>query len=112
MKLMISSQGESLESVPNLRFGRCPYFIQYDPSDESCQVYKNKAVAESGGAGVAAAQFMIDHDITAVISGRFGPNAYRALSAAGIKMFTFDQSLQTIQEVINAYQNNLLTEVA
>ena len=111
MKLMITSQGESLESLPNPRFGRSPAFIKYDLSDMSWKAFRNDAVSQSGGAGVAASQFMINHDISAVISGAFGPNAMRVLSAAGIKMFRFDQTLRTIQEVIDAYINKALSEV-
>ena len=112
MNLMISSQGESLESPPNARFGRSPVFIKYDLSDDSWQSFNNEVVNQSGGAGVAASQFMIDHDIGAVVSGAFGPNAMRALSSAGIKLFTFDRTSQTIREIIDAYKNETLTEVS
>ena len=112
MLLMISSQGDSLHSQPSLRFGRAPYFIQYDLNSDEWAAYQNKAVMESGGAGVVAAQFLSDHQTDVALSGRFGPNAHQALSAAGIQMQTFDGQYETVQDVINGYKSGNLTGVS
>lgn len=106
MKIMISSHGDTLQSQPNLRFGRTETFILCNLDEDSWEVFDNPAVTASGGAGVAAAQFLIDHSTKVAISGRFGPNAHQALSAAGIKMLTFNDSHDTILSVIEAYRNN------
>lgn len=111
MILMISSEGDSLQSNPSLRFGRAPYFIAYNTEDDTSEVHSNEAVFAGGGAGVAASQFLIDHKASAALSGAFGPNAARVLSAAGIKMLTFDGTYKTIQSVINGFKENLLIEV-
>lgn len=111
MILMISSNGETLESQPSLRFGRAPYFIQFDLEEDTWQAHTNEAVHERGGAGVASTQFLVDHKANAALSGSFGPNAFSALSAAGIKMWSFDGSYETVQSVIDAYKDNRLVEV-
>jgi predicted Fe-Mo cluster-binding NifX family protein len=111
MIILITSEGENLESRPCLRFGRTPFFIKYNLDDNSWEPIHNKATMESGGAGVAASQLLIDHQVSAALSGRFGPNAYRALSSAGIQMYTFDGSYQTVQNVIEGYINNQLKAV-
>lgn len=108
MIILISSQGETLLSQPSLRFGRAPFFIEYNMTNDEWSAYRNEAVKESSGAGVAASQFIIDHHPSAVISGRFGPNAQRSLSFAGLQMFTFDESYETIQSVIEGYKQNRL----
>lgn len=108
MNIMISSQGETLQSQPNPRFGRTPIYIQYNTDDGSWEAFTNPAMDQRGGAGVAASQFLIDKKADVAISGRFGPNAYRVLSAAGIKMLTFDEDSNTIQEVIDHYKNEKL----
>jgi len=108
MTIIISSQGESLESQPSLRFGRAPYYIEYNLSTDEWKTHKNSAVKESSGAGVAASQFIIDHRPSAVVSGRFGPNAQRALSYANVEMLTFDASYETIQSVIEGYNSGQL----
>ncbi len=110
MILMISSQGETLESQANPRFGRTPYFISYKLDDHTWEAYANQAVNQRGGAGVAASQFLIDHGAGAAISGSFGPNAYQVLQSAGIKMLTFENISLTVSDVIDAYQNGQLKE--
>lgn len=110
MIIMISSQGENLQSQPNLRFGRTPFFIRYDLEADTWDSLPNSATGASGGAGVSAAQLLINQKASAALSGRFGPNANQALSSAGIKMFTFDASCQTVEDVINRYKNNDLKE--
>ena len=111
MLIMISSEGKTLESQPSIRFGRAPNFIKVNLNEDHWEAYQNPAIDQRGGAGVKAAQFMLDQKITHVLTGRFGPNAHQALSAAGIKMITFDSSCNTVSEVIEAFKNNLLTEV-
>lgn len=108
MKIIISSQGETLESQPSLRFGRAPFYIEYDLSNDEWEAYMNEAVKESSGAGVVASQFIIDHHPSAVISGRFGPNAQRTLSFAGVKMFSFDETYETVKAVIEGYKSDRL----
>jgi len=110
MIIMISSQGNTLQSQPSLRFGRSPFYIKYNLSDDAWSAHKNEAVKESSGAGVAASQYIINHQASTVLSGRFGPNAQRALSYSGIKMLTFDETYETIQSVIDGYKSNRLKE--
>jgi predicted Fe-Mo cluster-binding NifX family protein len=109
MIVIISSQGDTLDSKPNPHFGRSPTFISYDTEKDTWNAFDNPAVSEPGGAGVSASQFAVDHHASAVISGRFGPNAFRALNSAGIQMFTFDPSCDSIADAIQAFKNNLLT---
>lgn len=111
MIIMISSMGETLESQPNPRFGRTQTFILYNLDEDTWKALENPAITASGGAGVAASQFLVDHGAQVAISGRFGPNAHQALRAAGIKMLTFDDAHDTIRSVVEAYKtNNLSTE--
>jgi predicted Fe-Mo cluster-binding NifX family protein len=110
MHLMISSQGQTMESKGNPRFGRTPFFIKYNTEDETWKAFENPAQSHQGGAGVAAAQFLINQKAVVAISGRFGPNAHATLSAAGIKMVIFSDPDQTIQDLIKAYQQGLLEE--
>lgn len=109
MIVIISSQGNTLAAKPNPHFGRSPMFISYDVDKETWKAFENPAVNEPGGAGVSASQFAIDHHASAVISGRFGPNAYRVLSSAGIQMFVFDPNCESIEEAIKAFTDNSLT---
>jgi predicted Fe-Mo cluster-binding NifX family protein len=111
MILMISSQGMTLDSLPSPRFGRTPYFIRYNLETKTWQAYPNEAANQSGGAGVAAAQFLIDHGAGSAISSRFGPNAHQALKAAGLAMYALQPGVSTIAGVIEAFEREQLEEI-
>lgn len=87
MKIAVTAMTPSLEGEIDPRFGRCPYFLIVDTETMEYQALENPAQQAFGGAGVQAAQFVSSQGVEAVISGHFGPNAYQALRAAGIKVY-------------------------
>ncbi|MFZ5858671.1 MAG: NifB/NifX family molybdenum-iron cluster-binding protein [Chloroflexota bacterium] len=87
MKLIISISGNKLESPFDPRFGRAAAFCLVDSETGEWTVHENPALSASGGAGVQAAQFVAKLGTQAVISGAYGPNAFDALSPAGIEMY-------------------------
>jgi predicted Fe-Mo cluster-binding NifX family protein len=87
MKIAITAGEPGLETTLEPRFGRCDYFLIVDTESQKWESMQNPAAEAMGGAGPQAAQFLADQDVEAVISGEFGPNAYSALEAAGIRMF-------------------------
>ena len=87
MKLTITADGPQLEAQFDTRFGRCVYFIFVDTETKAWEASPNPAINASYGAGTQAAQFIANQGAQAVISGHFGPNAFEALDAAGIKMY-------------------------
>ncbi len=112
MILFISSQGNSIEDQVSGIFGRCPWFIRYDSEDESWQALQNPAPSQAHGAGVSAAQFLIDNGCQAVISGRFGPNAQQVLSAAGIEMLIFENETLKASDIIQLWREGKLQKTA
>ena len=108
MIIIISSQGQTLESKPSPRFGRTPVFIKYDLESDDWEALNNPAATEQGGAGIAASQFVIDQGVSDVISGNFGPNAYQVLKTAGVLMWSINQDHGSVQAVIDAYKNSEL----
>ncbi len=88
MKVAISSNGDTLQSNVDQRFARCPYYIIYDTDSGSFEAVNNESSMAGGGAGIQAAQRISDMGIGAVISGNIGPNAFRVLSAASIKIYS------------------------
>ena len=103
MKIAISSSGKTLDSPLDPRFGRCAWFLVIDPADMSYEVFDNQNAAQSSGAGIQAAQFLADKNVSAVITGHIGPNAVQTISAAGIEIFAQEQG--TIKEVVEKYKN-------
>ena len=109
MKLIITAQDASLEAQVDRRFGRCMWFILFDTETNLWEAFQNPGVNQSGGAGVAAAQFVVDQKADVVISGDFGPNASRAFQAANVEMRRFTDSTTTVQEAVDHFvQGKLL----
>ena len=103
MKVIITAQDCTLESHVDRRFGRCPWLILFETETKQWQAFENPGVTQSGGAGIAAAQFVADQNAEVVISGDFGPNAARAFSAAKIEMRKFADEIETVQDVVDQF---------
>jgi len=102
MKIAISAGGNLLSSEMDERFGRCVYFIVLDTdSADNFVAIKNGAIDAGGGAGIKAAQTVIDAGVQAVVSGNFGPKAYDALSAADVKLYAV--SAPTVKEALTLF---------
>lgn len=91
MKIAVTSSGKENTSPLNPRFGRCEYFIIVDTETKEWTAVDNPAIGARGGAGTQAAQFIANQGAEAVISGRYGPNAFTALEAAGLQAFVSTQ---------------------
>lgn len=88
MKVAISIEvGSDLRAQVCPSFGRAPRYVVHDSETGGLTVLENTAASGAHGAGTGAAALMAQHGVETVISGRFGPNAYQALKAAGIRMF-------------------------
>ncbi len=108
MILLISAQQPTLDSPVDERFGRASWLIKVDTATEQWEAYPNPGASQSGGAGVAAAQFVVDQKAGAVISGSFGPNAAGAFRAANIKMYAFSSNVSTIQQAVDGFRQGKL----
>lgn len=87
MKLCVTAAGNDLSSATDSAFGRAPWFVIIDTDSGAVESVENTSVNASQGAGIAAAQTMADKNVQAVLTGRLGPKAQTALSAAGITMY-------------------------
>ncbi|MGC8878410.1 MAG: NifB/NifX family molybdenum-iron cluster-binding protein [Anaerolineae bacterium] len=113
MRIAITSSGPDLDASFDPRFGRAAYFIVFDEETDTWQSHTNPAMDAPGGAGVQAAQFIANQGVTAVISGDFGPNAYRALSAAGLAMYLAPRGeVPSVRQLLHQYRAGNLEPVA
>jgi predicted Fe-Mo cluster-binding NifX family protein len=110
MKIAISATGKDLDSKIDPRFGRCQYFIFLDPETMEFEGVENQGSAAMGGAGVQAAQLVVQKGVNALITGNLGPNAASALSASGIKVYLVPGG--TVKEVAEAYKTGTLKEIS
>ncbi len=86
-KLAVSSTGSSPADPVDPRFGRCAYFILLDDSSSLTEAVPNAARALGNGAGIQAAQDLLSRGVSVVLTGDVGPNAYRILSASGVRVY-------------------------
>lgn len=77
---------ESKETVC-VAFARAPYFLVYDTVTEQKEIIDNPAASAQGGAGIKAAQFIVDQRADALITTRLGENSAEVLKAAGMKIY-------------------------
>ena len=88
MKIAISSTGSSLDDQIDPRFGRCTYFILIDPETMEYETIPNQNVDATSGAGISAAQLVIDKGATVVLTGNLGPKAANVFDSSGTKIVT------------------------
>ncbi len=103
MKICLSSTTDNLDGQLDPRFGRCLYLLIVDPETLQFEAIPNAAAGASGGAGIQAAQAVINKQVTTVITGNIGPNAFNALNAAGINiLIETPASIRVILEKFNS----------
>ena len=110
MIVAISSAGISLDSNVDARFGRCPYFIFYDTDTDRFDSIDNQSRDSMGGAGIQTAQMVANRGAKAIITGNVGPNAFRVLSAAKLKIYSGASG--KVSEAIEKFKSGQLTETS
>ena len=109
MKIAITSSGENTDANVDLRFGRAVGFIIYDLENDSyIYIDNNQNLNAMQGAGIQAAQNVVNQNVDAIITGNCGPKAFAVLSQAGIKIYIGAEG--TVKETIDKYRNNELHE--
>ena len=96
MKIAVTSTGESASSPIDQRFGRAQVFLVHDLETEVWTAVHNRQERGTGragqgpahGAGVQAAQRIVDLGVGAVITGACGPKASAVLESAGVIVHT------------------------
>ncbi|MHC1611232.1 MAG: NifB/NifX family molybdenum-iron cluster-binding protein [Candidatus Methanospirareceae archaeon] len=108
MKICVTATAGDLNAQVDPRFGRCRYFVIVDPETMSFEAIPNEAMNAPGGAGIQAAQAMVNRGVNVLISGNIGPNAFQVLSASGVKVAT--GAYGTVKEAVEMYKTGKLSE--
>jgi predicted Fe-Mo cluster-binding NifX family protein len=88
MKICITATSNNLDVPLDPRFGRCAYLLIVDVDTMQFEAIPNLASGATGGAGIQAAQTIANKGARVLVTGNVGPNAFQALSAAGIEIVT------------------------
>lgn len=110
MKICVTAVSDSLEAQIDPRFGRCPYFVIVDSETMELEAVPNIASGSMSGAGIQAAQTVASKGVKVLITGNVGPNAFQALSAAGIRVVT--GAFGNVREIIEKYKSGELKETS
>lgn len=112
MRIAVSTSRKDITGLVDERFGRCPYFMLCDSTDIEGTAHwrTNPALTSTGGAGIAAAQFMGQEKVELLITGSLGPNALRVIQASGISAYSAPESM-TVLESIQAWQRGDLESI-
>ena len=103
MKIAVTAQGSGLASELDPRFGRARYFVVVDMvTGEVTTTDNSQNLNAAQGAGIQAARNVSEIGVEAVVTGHVGPKAFRALTAAGIKIYTGAQG--TVADALADYR--------
>ena len=110
MKVVITAQGNELTNEIDLRFGRAKWLIVVDTETNDFQAHDNAINMNAAqGAGIQTGQNIANLGVEAVITGNVGPNAFKTLNAAGIKILLAEK--QTVAEAMDSFKAGKLKEV-
>ncbi len=111
MKIAIPTDENTNQTAVCISFGRTPFFMLYDTDAKNASFMNNAAAASQGGAGIKAAQSIVDSNVEVLLTPRCGDNAVEVLNAAGIKLYkTTDGSAMDNIEAFLDGKLPLLTE--
>jgi len=111
MKIAITAKGKTFESDVDSRFGRAENFILIDSDTESIDIVDNvQNLNAAQGAGIQAAQTIVNSGAQCLITGHCGPKAFTVLSAANVSIYTGASG--TVRDAWEAYKKGALTKSA
>ena len=110
MRIAVTAKETSLSSEVDPRFGRAPYILVVDSETMEYEVIDNRENADSlKGAGIEAASSVSRKRAQVLITGHCGPNAFKALQAAGIKVISGAEG--KVEQAISDYLEGNLKEI-
>ncbi len=103
MKIAVTSFGDGLDSGVDPRFGRAVNLVLIDTETSEVTAVSNSQNANAlQGAGIQASKTVSELGVEYLITGHCGPKAFRALSAASIKVIVGAEG--TVEEVVAKFK--------
>jgi predicted Fe-Mo cluster-binding NifX family protein len=88
--IAVASDGETLEAAVSEIAGRCPFFLIVDSKGKLLEAVENPYDDARGSAGVSAANFLAEKNVTVVVAGKCGSKMKNALEAKEIAFVKFE----------------------
>jgi predicted Fe-Mo cluster-binding NifX family protein len=103
-KIAITSEGPGLADRVDPRFGRAGGFVVVDVDTmETTYVDNGSSQSLAHGAGIQAAENIINAGASVLLTGMVGPKAFAALKAGGVKI-GHNQDGKTVGEAVEAFK--------
>jgi predicted Fe-Mo cluster-binding NifX family protein len=107
MKIAVTASGPGLDAQVDPRFGRAASFVLYDTESRKLQKVDNgQSLNAAQGAGIQAAETLMQVGAACVLTGHCGPKAFRVLDSACIRVYTGVSG--TVGEAIAAFEQGRL----
>lgn len=87
MKVIVPINETNMNAGICVSFGRAPYFLVWDSKDRTSHFIENLGASSSGGAGIKAAQVVVDEKVETLLVPRIGKNAADVMDAADIVIY-------------------------
>jgi predicted Fe-Mo cluster-binding NifX family protein len=108
MKIVVSAEGAGLDAPASRVFGRCQTYVFVETDSMEVESVENPAINSPSGAGIEAAQFVVERGAETVVTGNVGPNAFSVLEASGVPVYLLQEG--TVGEVVEAFEGGELAE--
>lgn len=105
MKTVITSSGDNLQSLFDMRFGRAAFFCVTSPECETIEFVENSNNEDGSGAGIKVAERLIELGVKRVVSGDFGPKAKELLDKFNVQMVILQNAGATVEDIIEKMKN-------
>ncbi len=107
MKIAITVDGMTLDSVLDSRFGRARRFMLYDTEGGTFDLLDNAQNLDAAqGAGIQSAQNVANAGAEALITGHTGPKAFAVLQKA--KIAVYHSEVRPVRDIVNAFKKGEL----
>jgi predicted Fe-Mo cluster-binding NifX family protein len=110
MIIVITANGADLDAPASPVFGRCLAYVFVDTESMQFECVENPAIGAASGAGIQAAQFVIERGAKAVVTGNVGPNAFGVFQSADVPIYISGSG--TVREMAEAFRAGELQSIA
>ncbi len=105
MKILLTTDGDSLESKISKRFGEANYYLIYDTDLKTVEARVNDGHDDDH----SSLKELTEEGVKIFIVGNAGPNAFKVLKENGAKLFLARKLIAS--EALKKFMNNELEEL-
>jgi predicted Fe-Mo cluster-binding NifX family protein len=111
MKVAVTAQGSGLDSPVDPRFGRAKYFLLVDTETGEFTAHDNvQNLNAPQGAGIQAAQAVVNLGAQVVLTGNVGPKAFATLQAGQVAIYPGASG--TVRQAVEQWRSGHLQPAA